>query len=278
MRCFIILSELIAFFYFNSSSLLMDGLSSLIDVLASVLLILFIYIADRPPDRNHPFGHGRFEPIAGLQMGIFLIVLGVIMGFYQFSSIDTSNSTDKVVNPYASLVSFGALIILEICYRFLKFSGRKRNSPALLADAVHYRIDALNSLFATIALFLGVLWPEHSYLFDKGGAIVIALLMIVIGSYAAKENLNQLLDKVPDQIYFDKVKKAALAVPLVENVANMKLQVYGPDAHVSIDIQVPPKLSVLEAHNIAEEVKNHIQTTWPQVIDVIVHIEPHLND
>ncbi len=274
LRTIIICAELLGFVFLNSSALLLDAISSLMDVAASLFLILCIKIADKPPDRHHPFGHGRFEPIAGLQLGVFLVVIGGGMLFQQISAL-AQERPNHVIDPYTWLISFGAMILLELCYQHLKRAAKKENSPALLSDAVHYRIDGINSLFATIALLLAAYYPQLSGLFDHLGAIVIAVLMVGIGAFAASNNLHQLLDRTPPEEFFAKVKESALKVPGVFATEKLLIQVYGPDAHVSLDIEVEPHLRVDTAHEITQQVRAEIQKAWPAVRDVIVHVEPY---
>ena len=192
----------------------------------------------------------------------------------QLSALST-DQPGKVIQPFTWLIPLGAVILLEISYQHLKRTAKKQHSPALLADAVHYRIDGINSLFATIALIFAAYYPHYSALCDHLGAIVIALLMVGIGLFAAKNNLHQLLDRVPPQLYFDKVQEAALRIVGVLATEKIKIQLYGPDAHVSIDIEVSPDLSVEMAHELTQKVRAEIQKEWPAVRDVIVHVEPY---
>ena len=273
LRSSIILAEIVGFVYLNSSALLLDAIHSLIDVSFSLFLILCISLADKPPDRNHPFGHGRFEPVAGLQLGMFLAVIGAGMFFQQISAIFQS-TTGKEIQPYTWVIPFCAVFLLEISYQLLKRCAKRENSPALLADAIHYRIDSLNSLFATIALAFAAYFPKHGVLFDHLGAIAIALLMVGIGAFAARNNLHQLLDRSPEGAFFEKVREAAMRVQGVLATEKLKIQIFGPDAHVSIDIEVAPNLSVEIAHRLTQDVRAEIQKAWPAVRDVIVHVEP----
>jgi cation diffusion facilitator family transporter len=273
LRSVIIIAELLGFVFLGSSALLMDALSSLFDIASSLFLIFFIRIADRPPDRHHPFGHGRFEPIAGLQLGLLLAVLGGGMLIQQIFAL--SSEQEHIIQPFAWLIPLGAVVLLEISYQTLKRTATRQNSPALLADAVHYRIDAINCFFAMIALLLAAYFPKYSSIYDHLGAIVIALLMVGIGIYAAKNNINQLLDRIPPQLFFDKVNAAALRVEGVLATEKIRIQLYGPDAHVSIDIEVFPGLSVENAHELTQHVRAEIQKEWPAVRDVIVHVEPY---
>jgi len=273
LRFVIIMAEFFGFFYFGSSALLLDAISSLVDIGSSLLLILCVILADRPPDRHHPFGHGRFEPIAGLQLGVLLVVFGGVMTYKQISAVLEGGHTG-VINPNAWIIPLVAIVLLELAYRHLKKTAKLRNSPALLSDAVHYRLDAINSLFAMFALVIAAYVPKYSQVIDHIGAVLIAILMITVGTIAAKKNIDQLLDRVPDESFFTLVRIAAMKVKGVLATEKILIQTYGPDAHVSIDVEVDPAMSVEEAHTISQKVRHEIQIAWPCVRDVIVHIEP----
>lgn len=273
IRALIIAGELAGVFWFGSSALLMDALSSLVDVVCSLFLIIFIKLADRPPDRNHPFGHGRFEPLAGLQLGLLLSLIGGGMLLQQIFQVTTSPQ-GTAMSPVAWMIPFGAMILLEIGHAIVMRAAKNQDSPALLADAAHYRIDSLTSLFAALALISAAYFPEWSFFFDHGGAILIAILMVFLGFYAVRDNLHQLLDRIPATHYFDTVKQAARRVKGVFGTEKIRIQLYGPDSHVDIDIEVEPEMSVLAAHEISQQVRVEIQKDWPAVRDVTVHIEP----
>jgi cation diffusion facilitator family transporter len=274
IRLIIIAFELLGVYLYGSSSLLLDAFSSLLDVAATIVLILCIKLAARPPDREHPFGHGRYEPLIGLQLGLILVLVGAVMIFQQTFQLTNESNNIEALNPLAWMIPFCAVILLEICYRIVIHTSRKQNSPALAADAFHYRIDGLTSVFATIALLLGAFIPQWSHKFDHIGAVCIACFMGAVGLYAARKNLNQLLDHIPSKEYFEKVRLAALKVEGVKDTEKIRIQLYGPDAHVDIDVEVNPDLTVEFAHSISQKVRAEIQKDWPAVQDVTVHIEP----
>jgi len=251
----------------------MDGLSSLIDVVSSLFLVFCIVMAAKPPDEDHPFGHGRFEPLVGLQLGGILSFVGLITLIYQLFTFSFSPLSE--VDTSAWIIPVLAVILLEICYQRVVRAAKKENSPALLADALHYRMDGLTSLIAAIALIIAAFLPQWSSSIDILGAIVISATMIGAGGFALKKNLDQLVDKVPDASYFEKVKNAALRVEGVKSTHKIRIQNFGPNAHVDIDIQVDPFLTVDIAHAISQKVRLEIQRDWPLVQDVIVHIEPY---
>jgi cation diffusion facilitator family transporter len=273
-RGIIILAELAGYALFNSSALILDAISTCFDIASSIFLIFCIRLADKPPDRNHPFGHGRLEPFAGLQLGVFLVIISIAL-IVQQTFASTHALVNTRISAFSWLIPFIAVILLEIAYHRLKRTAKKQNSPALLADAMHYRIDAINSVFATIALILAAFIPRYSALFDHIGALLIAILMGIIGAFAMRNNIHQLLDYVPSEKFFSLVKEAALRVEGVLATEKILIQTYGPDAHVDIDIEVAPDLSVEVAHQLAQAVRAEIQKAWPSVRDVIVHTEPY---
>lgn len=271
LRLMTVIFELVGYSYFHSAALMADVFSSLIDIICSSCLILCIYLADKPPDQNHPFGHGRVEPLAGLQLSVLLIIAALVLGLqpvFHKASIEPPHS-------YAWSISLSVIIALECGFRYIKKIAIQQKSPILLAEAFHYRIDMFSSLFAVIALLLATICPKYGYLFDHLGVIAIAFLMMFMGAKAAWHNLQQLLDHVPEISYFERVRLAALSVEGVFATEKIKIQIYGPDAHVGIDIEVAPQSSVQEAHRLTQLVRLEIQKAWPAVRDVIVHVEPY---
>lgn len=278
IRLSIILFELVGFFLFNSSALFMDIVASAMDIASTLFLIFCIKLAKKPPDRDHPFGHGRYEPLGGLILGILLIIVGGFLSVQQMMGAIQEEHV-REIHPWAWIFPAIAVVLLEICYRYMMHTAKTANSPALAADAYHYRIDGITSLFATLALLAAAFAPHWSLLIDHVGAISINLFMILVGFISIRENLHQLMDKIPDESFFAKVTLAAGRVNGVKGTEKIQIQQYGPDAHVDIDVEVDPKLTVDEAHKISQQVRAEIQKEWPAVRDVTVHIEPfYAND
>lgn len=274
VRVFIALFELTASLFFGSAVLFMDALSTGLDIVTTLALVVSFKLAAKPPDTNHPFGHGRFEPLAGFQLGIFLAVLGGGMFFYNTSEIPHQDPTAPL-HPFLWIVPLISVVLLESCYRLLMRTALEQKSPALAADAMHYRVDSLTSLFATVALLVAGFAPSFSQNIDHIGAASIALFMVVLGINAARQNMHQILDRIPPKDYFERVKAAAEKAAGVEGTEKIRIQLFGPDAYVGIDVEVDPELSVKVAHEISQRVRFEIQKELPQVREVIVHIEPY---
>jgi cation diffusion facilitator family transporter len=273
IRAAIIVFELLGVWLFASSALLLDAMASIVDVFSSLLLIIFLKLASRPPDSNHPFGHGRYEPLIGVQLGLVLLVVGAGMFVQQLYHF-FDDSPAKEIDGHAWIFAVIAVILLEVSYQVVMRAAKRQHSPAMVADAYHYRVDAITSLFAAIALIFAAFLPSWSHWIDLGGALLIALLMIYLGATSAMNNIHQLLDRAPDQSFFNRVSAAAKRAEGVLETEKIGIQLYGPDAHVDIDVEVDPNLTVEVAHKISQKVRLEIQKEWPAVRDVIVHIEP----
>lgn len=267
----IILLELVGFFLFASHALLLDALSSCMDLICSFVLIGCLRLAKQPPDRNHPFGHGRLEPIAGLGTACLLIQIGMYLVISQLQDLSHGPSN---VSAQAGWFALASAALLQVCYYLMHHYGKRHQSPAILAEAIHYRLDALNSLIACAALGMGALIPNYIILFDRLGALFIAVMMMALGLRAAKSNFDQLTDRKPSEDLFHRIRSSAHRVQGVCGTEKIRIQHYGPDAHVDIDIEVDPTMSVVAAHEISQHVRRAIQSEWPAVQDVTVHIEP----
>lgn len=273
-RIFIAFMEFTGSLFTQSSTLYTDALSNLSDISSTLFLILFVKLARRPPDKDHPFGHGRYEPFGGLLLGLFITLLGTALFLQQIFLFPTERVHHEI-HPSTWVIPLIAIILLEISYKLLMKTAKNEHSPALIAEAFHYRVDSITTVIALFTLMIASAIPSWGGVIDHMGAILIALFMIFLGLFSLKENFYQLTDKIPDESLFNRVRKAAKKVQGVKETEKILIQTYGPDAHVNIDIEVSPMMSVEEAHEISQKVRAEIQKDWPSVRDVSVHIEPY---
>jgi cation diffusion facilitator family transporter len=274
VRLLIIGIEFAGFWVWGYSVLLVDAVASLADVVASVAIIIAIKIAERPPDEDHPFGHGRFEPLAGMQMGILICMLGGGVIAQQFFAVFTE-ATSGNVNVWVAVIPLSAAVIFELICRMILRIGRREHSTALISEAYHYRVDGVTSLLAAAGLLVASAVPQFSNLVDHLGAMLLAAIMLALGATAVWQNVHQLLDRVPDPKWFERVRASAEKVEGVLDIEKVRMQCAGPDTHVDIDIEVDPRQTVSEAHVITQHVRAQIQTDWPAVREVVVHVEPY---
>ena len=274
VRLVVIAAEFAAYLACAADVLLVDAVASLADVAASLAILAAVKYAERPPDEDHPFGHGRFEPLAGLQLGVLIVLLGAALGGRAAWAAATGPAAFDPPLWVAAVPLFAAAL-LEATGRAVKAVGRREHSSALVAEAHHYRVDAVTSLVAAVGLAGAAAAPAWGGLIDRAGAAGLASLMIALGLAAVWENLHQLVDRAPDAARFELVRSAAAAVPGVLEVEKVRIQHAGPDAHVDIDVEVNPAETVCEAHRTAQHVRAAVQTAWPSVREVVVHVEPY---
>lgn len=277
LRSGVIAMELIGGIVLGYSALLVDAFASAFDVIASLAIVMAIHLAARPPDEGHPFGHGRFEPLAGLQLGLLVCGAGIWVAVQQIRvAIELPPAAD--IRPWAWCLPAAAAAVLEISARIVRRIGQREESTAMIAEAYHYRIDAATSVIAAIGLLAAALLPEQGHRVDHISAAVLAIAMMVLGGIAAVQNFHQVLDRAPDDDHFQQVRTSALRVDGVLGVEKVRIQHAGPDAHVDIDIEVDPAMNVADAHVITQHVRAQIQSDWPAVREVVVHVEPFFAD
>jgi cation diffusion facilitator family transporter len=274
LRLAVIGGESIAWWFWGYAALLVDVVASAFDVASSFMIVLAIRLAARPPDDEHPFGHGRYEPLAGLQLGVIIALAGGWLAVRQLLGIATTESAG-VVLWWAWLAPLGAAVAMEVASRMVRRIGEREHSTALVSEAHHYRVDAVTSVIAAAGLGVAALTPSLGHHVDLASAAVLAVIMLLLGARAAWANLHQILDRAPHDERFEQVRASALEVPGVLGVEKVRIQHAGPDAHVDIDIEVDPDLSVSEAHVITQHVRAQIQADWPFVREVVVHVEPY---
>lgn len=250
----------------------MDAVASGLDIAASFALLAAVLLATRPPDEDHPFGHGRYEPLAGLQLGLLVAAAGVWLLFEQLGVGEARETL--AATRWTFVIPLAATVLLFLTGLRMKRDAAEFRSSALSAEANHYLIDAATSLVATIGLLIGDIAPEWSNIGDTGGAILLAAMMIVLGSMAAWENVHQIMDRAPADEFFNRVRTAAMGVDGVRDVEKVRIQAAGPDAHVDIDIEVDPEMTVAASHEITQHVRAAIQAEWALVREVVVHVEP----
>ncbi|QDT37858.1 cation diffusion facilitator family transporter [Stratiformator vulcanicus] len=277
VRLLVIAAELTAVVLLGSAALFVDAMATLADVIASIGLIVAIKLAERPPDDDHPFGHGRYEPLAGLQLGTLITLGGGALFISQLISAAQPHQA-KTYSIVLAIIPAAAAVLLEIACRWVHSYGRRESSSALIAEAYHYRVDAITSVLAAVGMLVAVLLPNLGHLTDHVFALLLAGIMTWLGIGACRENMHQLLDRTPDESAFERVRTAAARIDGVLDIEKIRIQQAGPDAHVDIDVEVDPQMTVDDAHRIAQFVRREIQSDWPFVREVVVHIEPYFAD
>ncbi len=264
------LSKILVGIYAGSASVLSDGLESASDVLSSAVVYAGLWLAAKPPDAEHPYGHGRYETLSGLGIGALLLIAGLAILWHGLTSAKQKTG----LPPYALYPLF-ASIVLKVALSFLKFrSARRIASISLEADAWHDLTDLLSTSIALIAVLLTLLDPIRFGASDRIGSIVIGILILFLSGRLVRQTVDQLVDTMPAPKKMAEIRKSALSVPGALGIEKCFARRTGFQYHVDLHLEVDPALTVRKSHDIATEVRFAIKRDLPWVADVLVHVEP----
>ncbi|AFL95183.1 putative cation efflux system protein [Thermococcus cleftensis] len=259
--------KLIVGFLYSSIALISDGVHSLSDVVTSLIGYAGIKISSKPPDKSHPFGHSRFEPLVAFLIGEALIVVAYEIG--RDSLMRLLHGETIEVNGLMLGVTVVSILAKELMFRYSVHIGRKLNSQILIADAYHHRSDVLSSVAVLIGLGAQKLGFQHG---DSLAGLVVSVFLVKVALEIILENVGYLTGKAPSFEVCEEIKRRALSVPNVLGVHDLRAHYVGSKLHVELHVEVPPELSLKEAHDISEEVKRRIEEI-PDVEVAFVHVD-----
>lgn len=266
------LAKLIAGWLAGSASVIADGVESAGDVLASSIVLLGLTVAARPPDENHPYGHGRFETLTGLITGLGLALVGAGIIWKSLQDVGLRHQPPA---GYA-LIPVAASVILKAVMAGLKLRiGRRIRSSALVADAWNDTVDILSGSVALLAVGLALYDPDRFLAADHYGGAAIGVIVILLGLRVVHETSLTLMDTMPDAQMMASIRASALKVPGALDVEKCYARKTGLRYHVDLHLEVDPELTVRRSHAIAEEVRNRVKADLAWVEDVLVHVEPY---
>jgi len=255
----------------NSFALIADSIESFSDVISSVILFIGLKVSVKERDENHPYGHGKAEPIASIILTFLLFAAAV---FIITESIHNIRTPHKAPASF-TLILLGAIIFVkEILFRFVNKAGEAHQSSAMKAEAWHHRSDALSSLAAFIGITIALIGGEGYESADDWAALAASGLVIYNAWSIMKSALDELMDVAPDPSIAEQVKNIARKVPGVVELDKCLVRKMGFDFYVDLHVMVNGDISVKEGHKLAHDVKNQLLKDLPKVKDVLIHIEP----
>jgi cation diffusion facilitator family transporter len=253
----------------HSLALVADAVHSLVDAAISAALLLALVVAQRPADREHPYGHGRFEAVAGAGVALILIGLAAAIAYESLSTIGVRSARPA---GFALVIAGGGALFQELLYRYVSRVARRVGSTALLATAWDYRLDALGGIGVLIGLVMAR-WVGWHWA-DRVAATLIAATVLWIGGGLLWENVQSLIDRQADPEILQQVRGTAQAVPGVLAVEKLRVRRMGIEYIAEIHIQINGNSTVRCGHDLAHAVKDRIMRGIPSVSDVVVHVEP----
>lgn len=237
----------------NSFALIADSIHTLSDSIGSVLIIISFHISAKPPDREHPYGHGRAETVTTLILSILLIITG--FEFFKESVFKLKEDSHITINPLLIVVVVVSIILKEWMARFALYLGKRIKSDALIADAYHHRFDSITTfvvLISIVGAYFSISW------IDMAASAVIALFIFYTGIDMLRKSINPLLGESPPPELLERIEKVALGVEGVLSIHDIVIHQYGTMLIISIHIEVSDVLSAGVVHTIGHEVEDRL--------------------
>ena len=255
----------------GSYALISEGAHTLSDIATSVIAYIGFKIGQKPADREHPLGHGRAEAISGLVIMLFLAMVA-----YEIMT----GAIEKIFNPalirtpdiYAALMAIFGIFVNYGISEYIINLGKKINSPAIVADGKHQKTD----IFSSVAVLFGVIASNLGYpILDPLVGLLIGFLILKTAYEIGKENIDNIMGKVPSQKFVNQIKRIAdESSPRAYNAHNIKVDYLGSYATVTLHIEMDGDMTLDESHKIVHVVQNNILKEMPEVKYVIVHACP----
>ena len=257
----------------HSFALVADGVESLSDVVSSTFVFFGLKFAIKPPDEDHPYGHGKAEPIASIVVSLALIVAAGFIGVESIHRIETPHPLPVPYTLWVLLAVVGVKVVLS---RYVNAVGKGLESTAIESDAWHHLSDAITSGFAFIGISIA-LWTRNPAA-DDWAALSASPVIIFNACRKLRHPLAELLDAKPSPEIERQIRSIASKVPGVVGLEKCEVRKVGFSYYANLHVVVHGKISVSEGHSIAHEVEDTVLHDAPRVAEVLVHVEPDDKD
>jgi len=255
----------------NSYALIADAIESASDVFSSLVLFAGLRIAAKAPDKDHPYGHGKAEPLATTIIALTMTAAGVLIVVESIRNIITPHAVPKTFTLWVLGI---VILVKEVLFRFIIKVGEEVASTAVKADAWHHRSDAITSAAAFIGIAIAIIGGKGYEVADDYAALIAAAIIFINAYSVFRPALNEVMDAAPSEDIIQEVKVLAQNVPGVQGLEKCFVRKMGFELFVDLHLMVDGDISVREGHDIAHAVKRVILNANPRIYDVLIHVEP----
>lgn len=268
--------KLVAGILGRSGAMIADAVHSASDFATDVVVLAFVRISSKPRDDDHKWGHGKYETLASLIIGVALFAVGIEILIDSAEKIATVAAGEVLPRPgiIAIIAAATSIVVKEALYQYTMRVGRKLDSPSVVANAWHHRSDALSSIGALLgigaAYFLGDKWR----IADPIAAIVVAALIIKVAYDLCRTALAELLEKSLPHEVEEEILSIISATPNVYKPHNLRTRRIGSDIAIEVHIRVDGSMTVMDSHEISRDIEMALRSRFGERTAVAIHIEP----
>ena len=265
------LFKLLAGVLAHSGAMISDAVHSASDVLSSFIVIIGVKLSVRAPDKEHPYGHERFECVAAIVLAVVLGVTGLLIGYQAIGSIDAADGARLVPGKLALVAAIVSIAVKEAMYWYTRYYGKRLNSTSLMANAWHHRSDALSSVGALI----GIAGARMGHpVMEPIASLVICVFILKAAYDIFRDAMGKMVDHAADAETERSISDCVLQQAEVLGIDRLQTREFGSRIYVDLEIRLDGALSLYEAHEIAERVHDRIEQNFPRVKHIMVHVNP----
>lgn len=268
--CLVLIKGLAGIFG-NSYALIADAIESTTDVFSSLLVLFGLKYAERPADKNHPYGHGRIEPLVTFLVVAFLVTSATIIVYESIQNIRTPH---KVPESWTLIVLSGIILWKEISYRVVIKKSKETNSSSLKADAWHHRSDSITSVMAFLGISIAVLFGKGYETADDWAALIASAFILYNSYLIFRPALGEIMDEQLYDHLLEEIRVRSVEVKGILGTEKCFIRKAGMKYHVDLHAIVNGEISVKEGHELAHRLKNHLRKEISNLGHVLIHIEP----
>lgn len=260
----------------HSNALIADAIHSLSDFASDVGVLIGLKIASKPVDYDHNYGHGKFETLATMIVGITLFIVGIGIFWSSISNIYGFFHGELITRPgkIALIALIASILVKEGLYQYTVRSGKSLHSQVLIANAWHHRSDAFSSIAALIgvsgAIFLGEKWV----ILDPIAAVIVSILVIKVACQTTYNSFNELMEVSLSKERQKEILALVSEIPGVNIPHNLKTRQIGNSVAIDMHIKVDKNLSIVEAHDISSRVEDKLKDSFGEDSFISIHVEP----
>ena len=261
----------------NSYALIADAIESTADIFASLLVLFGLKYAERPADDNHPYGHGKIEPLITFMVVAFLVTSATVIAYESVQNI-LLITPQKTPKPWTLIVLAAIIIWKEISFRIVLKRSKETNSSSLKADAWHHRSDAITSVMAFIGISIALIFGEGFETADDWAALFASGIILYNAYLMFRPALGEIMDENRYDDVIEAVRERALEVPGVIDTEKAFIRKAGMSYHLDLHAIVDGSITVAEGHEIAHRLQDYLKEEIPNLNFILIHVEPGNSD
>ncbi|MBQ6465376.1 MAG: cation transporter [Oscillospiraceae bacterium] len=263
--------KLLAGILAHSGAMISDAVHSASDVLSSFIVIIGVKLSVKEADREHPYGHERFECVAAIILAAVLAATGLLIGYRAVAAVRARGEAQVVPGLLALIAAVVSIAAKEAMYWYTRHYAKRLNSPALMANAWHHRSDALSSVGA----LFGIAGARLGYPIMEPLASLLICVFILKAAYDIfRDAMKKMVDRACDAETEQHIAECVKAHPAVLGIDRLQTREFGSRIYVDLEIRLDGGLSLVEAHEIAEQVHDKIEQEFPSIKHIMVHVNP----